>query len=705
MNIQKYSNIVHRALWAFLCLSLLASCAISFQIYRTYQNNERMLEELAVSETQKATRKLETYFEKFIPKIDTFEYRLSKGEIKKEQLLAEMENLLTQNQEVANFLVAFSPYKYRDDIQFYDPMISRVDGKLQLFNEAEDYTKPIPEYNWYSLPMKQGKMWLPPYVDLTNNKIICTYATPFYANLQDREQKQNPIGVINNDISYEQVQQTMAKLRLGKTGYGYIISETGKFIYHPIKEIVTHGIDIQELIKKPEYNYMQPLVDEMMQNPQKNSGRFALYDKVSEETQIRTYQSIPYTNWKLVTGFPEEEMEIDMVEVRHFYVYLIISLLLFFSCVAALGFKIYHLNEVEWGFGIVYSIITSLAMVSIWMTVTQFTPDEIDNWIKVFDKTSCTQFFNQVKESAQAKGIEPPVEIKTGLYIQSLDFSGPNDVNITGKIWQKIPKNCDTATMKGFIMPEAVSLQLTEHYRRYLKDSTLVIGWDFDAILRQSFVYQKYPFDFKDVWIRIWAPRLRRDMVLVPDIDSYEQMNPKALPGINKSIALSDWELKKSFFSFMKKEFETNFGLISNVSKQEFWELFYTIKIERNVVNPFISILLPFFVILILLFTLLLIIQETSIEAFVVAAGSLLFTVLLSHFSLRQGLHLKEIVYLEYFYFVLYLFIILLIINAFLFHSKHEIYYIKFEDNAFVKSVFWPLSMSILLIITVFIFY
>ncbi|MGH3144981.1 MAG: hypothetical protein ACRDTR_04175, partial [Rubrobacter sp.] len=62
---------------------------------------------------------------------------------------------------------------------------------------------------------------------------------------------------------------------------------------------------------------------------------------------------------------------------------------------------------------------------------------------------------------APERGSQPPVFIPTGLYIESIQFKGPYDVQVSGYVWQRyandLPKDLvpEDPDDTGFVMPEA----------------------------------------------------------------------------------------------------------------------------------------------------------------------------------------------------------------------------------------------------------
>ena len=88
-----------------------------------------------------------------------------------------------------------------------------------------------------------------------------------------------------------------------------------------------------------------------------------------------------------------------------------------------------------------------------------------------------------------------------------------------------------------------------------------LIGWYFEASLRQPFNYADYPFDHKTVWVRMWANDFSNNIVLVPDFDSYDATGLDDIFGIENDIVLGTWEREDTFFDYYLSSYTTNFGI------------------------------------------------------------------------------------------------------------------------------------------------
>jgi len=313
--------------------------------------------------------------------------------------------------------------------------------------------------------------------------------------------------------------------------------------------------------------------------------------------------------------------------------------------------------------------------------------------------------------STQVKA-EKPTYIPTGVFVQSLEFNTANNVTITGYIWQRFTKGVNDKVTRGFVMPESVDkIDITESYKRKEGDQEIV-GWYFRAKLRQSFDYSQYPLDYKDVWIRLRAKDFDKNVILTPDFDSYPLMNPLSKPGVAKNLVLSGWYLDSSFFQYYLNSYNTNFGITNYVGKYNFPELYFTVVIRRSIIPIFIGNIMPLAVVSFLLFSLLLITRKKvdgplgfTAKDTIQNSAALLFIVLLNQINLRNAIAAYGIIYLEYFYFVIYIMVLLVIINALLFVFGSKLRLIEYEDNFVPKLLYWPTLFGLLLMITVGVFF
>ncbi|NEQ96983.1 MAG: hypothetical protein F6K30_09695 [Cyanothece sp. SIO2G6] len=310
--------------------------------------------------------------------------------------------------------------------------------------------------------------------------------------------------------------------------------------------------------------------------------------------------------------------------------------------------------------------------------------------------------------------------LPTGIFIQSLKFNNSSEVNFTGYLWQEYDvetyagyDNDDIPV--GFVFPEAVeSGSNFPPYIAYreIKDNKEVIGWYFETTLKQSFDYSKYPFDNKVAWIRIWSSDIALGTRLVPDFSSYDV--EKTAFGHDQNIVLGHWILEETFFNYQKHTYNSNFGLAQIDMERHYPELYFNVVLRRKFLNSFVVNILPLVIIACLIFATLLMITGNpekqsklgmNTSGVIGVCSGLFFVVLLSQVQIREEFAGSSIVYVEYFYPLMYVALLGVSVNSYLFSSPNDgnnpiLNWINQDDNIHPKLLFWPLLLGSVALIT-----
>lgn len=105
-----------------------------------------------------------------------------------------------------------------------------IDEKEQLqqqpLESRSDFREDNKQLNWYYTPIKAGKpVWLNPYIDYLTNREVVTYCLPVY-------QDNVLLGVIGMDINFKIFKNTINKIKLGKTGYAFLLNSNYNYMIH-----------------------------------------------------------------------------------------------------------------------------------------------------------------------------------------------------------------------------------------------------------------------------------------------------------------------------------------------------------------------------------------------------------------------------------------------------------------------------------------
>jgi len=356
-------------------------------------------------------------------------------------------------------------------------------------------------------------------------------------------------------------------------------------------------------------------------------------------------------------------------------------------------------------------------LVLIWGKMNQYTPDPT----QLVNEAAVDAYLKKNWEPEVVSSKFPPtIRIKTGVFIQSLKFADASEVNITGYVWQHYQDGVNDSVKPkegevGFVFPEQINsgdnIEPREEYR-IRQGNEEVIGWYFEATVKQPFEYSTYPFDHKTVWLRMWPKDFSGNVVLVPDFGAYQATGLHDVFGIDESIVLGTWIRTDTYFDYQRANYDTNFGIDNYVGMKGFPELRYNFVICRNFQDAFIVHLLPLLMVVALLYGALLTITDDpdlterfgfNASGVIGSCSALFFVVLLAHMQLREQFAGWSAVYIEYFYFLMYVMLVLGAAYAYLFAAKRVrwLAFLYTRDNLALKVGYWPFIFTCMIVISV----
>ena len=318
----------------------------------------------------------------------------------------------------------------------------------------------------------------------------------------------------------------------------------------------------------------------------------------------------------------------------------------------------------------------------------------------------------------------PPKFIPTGLFVQSIEFNSATNVRLTGYVWQRFPKGEEIPDVAQVIFAEAISISMEEAYTyEDVESEEIIKGWYFVTELNEPFDYSYFPFDRQSIWIRMWSKNFGQNIVLIPDFDSYDSLNPRSLPGLEKDFPLSNWEPEESYFDMRVNSYNSDFGQASYSNRNAAPELYFNIEVRRKFLSPFISHVFPLIIVLLMLYAIIMTISRRAessdllgfnVSSVVASSTALFFVLLIAHVQLRDELSSDRIVYLEGYYFLSYLVILLTTANSILFtwnvsslktnqsgkFIRRLVSLLHYENNLVPKLFYWPFISVIIFLLT-----
>lgn len=160
---------------------------------------------------------------------------------------------------------------------------------------------------------------------IRNQSLIPILTSPFYT-------RQNKTGVVFIDCSPEDLKDLIiVPLDLGETGYGFVLSKKGLFLYHPFDEIVRD--------RKTIFDQAKSLGNEELHNMGKKaidgeSGVIELVDEITNQPSWMFFEPIRSTNWSMGVVIIKDKIQLDTTLLRKQLIQIgigIIAFLLFIS--------------------------------------------------------------------------------------------------------------------------------------------------------------------------------------------------------------------------------------------------------------------------------------------------------------------------------------------------------------------------------------
>lgn len=203
---------------------------------------------------------------------------------------------LEENPDIYGSTIAFLP----NETPFgrYSPYFYKSDKGIKyesLANLNYDYTK----WEWFKIPIGEGfGSWGEPYFDKGGgNVMMTTFSQPIYKS-------RKIIGIATVDIKLNYIVNKIKTLKIGNTGFAFIVSKNGNYLAHP-----KVGFILRENIFKQAEMYKDPDLDKLVAFI-KNGDSSANYmgDPFSERKTWIFTTPIKSTGWMLIINYPQDEI-------------------------------------------------------------------------------------------------------------------------------------------------------------------------------------------------------------------------------------------------------------------------------------------------------------------------------------------------------------------------------------------------------------
>ncbi len=226
--------------------------------------------------------------------------------------------MVTENKDIFGGGIFFEPY-YRDKHKKYDGIYfyHTKDGVAfsELGSDQYDYFT----MDWYMIPRELKRpVWSEPYFDTGGaNQILTTYSYPCYAI---KNHNKEFMGILTVDVSLNWLEDIMTGIKVYKTGYGFIVSQNGTIVTHPIRDFIMNEttFSISDEIKSPELRK----IGRSQIRGETNFAEIGYHNIRTGQASWIAYAPIPLNKWSIAIIFPVNEFMADVYKLNRMVIVL-----------------------------------------------------------------------------------------------------------------------------------------------------------------------------------------------------------------------------------------------------------------------------------------------------------------------------------------------------------------------------------------------
>lgn len=685
-----------------ITLTVISSLATTFLTF-DYLNRQSSLRETAIQaareQAEQSANDISDAFSDVMAIADDLANDLTTGAQPYESIDQRLFNEALMRPDIDGLAITFEPFVYDSELELYQSYIFKTEnGEFDtLVGASYDYTRPpddnpnTPNTDWYYYTVQDGARWMEPFFATGAQKVLVEYGVPFYIDDANEE----IAGIVTIDYSLNDVSELIDELQLGSTGYGFVISAQGTLLAHPVSDYVVR----QSIFDISDDEMLEESIQEAI------TGNSQFIDTVDAVTGIKTWQffePIGTTGWTVGIVLNQDEFLLTQQQLIQEQITIALSgaITIFFVLATIFYFDGFRITGL-WAASNTFSILCVALIILIWWITNDL---QTNAGLSITDEVQLDRYLESVNQTLDPT--DKPLVIPTGILIQAMQFPEPTSVTINGYIWQHYPVGHEIQA--GFSLPQRIGEEATiEQVHHEINEETETFVWYIGVTIRQIYDVTQFPFDNRNINIRLAPVDLRANIQLSPDFGSYNFVNPVSLPGIDTGVSINNWHFVSSRFSYDMQQSNIDLRL-NDINNLNLPELSFSIQAQRNYLGPFIAYLLPGVIAAAMMFTYLVAKHQEGNEEEIVGAlnyaAALFFVVAVIHTGLRAQIAAVGITYLEYVYILLYLAIVLVSANVFLVARYADWSIVRYRSNIIPKLLYWPVFTGALLVITLLIF-
>lgn len=243
-----------------------------------------------------------------------------------------LKHVVQKNEEICGATIAYEPRTYKENEKYFAPSYYKKGDSVNYVNlNHRDYNYFLK--NWYQIPKHiNTAYWSEPYFDKGAGNILTTsFSIPFYNKINEFQ------GVMTIDISLEWLQKLFQQMQIYKSGYGFLLSKSGRYISYPKKDYrMNYSIfDVAELNND---SLLRSIGRKMVSGDEDFTE---ITDPLTENKAWLYYAPVPSSDYSMGIVIPQDEYYASLMKLhRTGFIVALVGLIFLFGVISFVAKKI-----------------------------------------------------------------------------------------------------------------------------------------------------------------------------------------------------------------------------------------------------------------------------------------------------------------------------------------------------------------------------
>ena len=314
----------HLSLWIVSLGTLIFIAVLSTNYFLSRHLLEHYVEQLAKETALSTVQKVDTVLHSVSTSADSLAAVVTIPQTSKKHIKQITKAFVENNSEIFGMTVALEDGALDNTSNDFAPYFYKKDGGIayaDLASNLYDYK----DRRWYSDTKKASTaIWSEPYIDSGGGNVhMITYSAPIYFG-----DNKTFAGVATADIKLSWLDDVIQKSKIGKSGFGFIVSKNDIIIAHPDKSLHMKPLNKANITEENWKKYLDS----------KASSSAVYFSTPCRYPNGRCWVSIKTlkgSGWKIIIVLPEHELiaDINALTLKISIIAIVGLILLFFVVV------------------------------------------------------------------------------------------------------------------------------------------------------------------------------------------------------------------------------------------------------------------------------------------------------------------------------------------------------------------------------------